>query len=231
MASGFRIERDSMGELEVPASALWGAQTQRAVNNFPISGIPLPARFIRALGLIKWAAAKTNLDLGLLDANVAAAIQKAALEVAAGKHLEQFPIDIFQTGSGTSSNMNANEVIAHLASAALGKAVHPNDHVNMCQSSNDVIPSAIHVSAALAVSTVLLPALAHLADAIETKAGVLEKMAGRLEKDGFLFLGGAETVLGLTDKFVLMPEKRGLYVQPGAHGSSAVAPPTSIKRA
>ena len=173
MASGFRIERDSMGELEVPANALWGAQTQRAVNNFPISGIPLPARFIRALGLIKWAAAKTNLDLGLLDANVAAAIQKAALEVAAGKHVEQFPIDIFQTGSGTSSNMNANEVIAHLASAALGKAVHPNDHVNMCQSSNDVIPSAIHVSAALAVSTVLLPALARLAEAIETKARVL----------------------------------------------------------
>jgi fumarate hydratase class II len=173
MASGFRIERDSMGELEVPADALWGAQTQRAVNNFPISGLPLPPRFVHALGLIKWAAAKTNLELGLLGADVATAVQKAALEVAAGKHIEQFPIDVFQTGSGTSSNMNANEVIAHLASAALGKTVHPNDHVNMSQSSNDVIPSAIHVSAAIAVSTALLPALTHLAEVIETKARVL----------------------------------------------------------
>jgi fumarate hydratase class II len=173
MTGGFRIERDSMGELKVPADALWGAQTQRAVNNFPISGIPLPARFVRALGLIKWAAAKTNLDLGLLDPGISAAVQKAALEIAAGKHVEQFPIDIFQTGSGTSSNMNANEVIARLASAALGKPVHPNDHVNMCQSSNDVIPAAIHLSAAIAVDEALLPALAHLAEAIETKARVL----------------------------------------------------------
>jgi fumarate hydratase class II len=173
MTSGFRIERDSMGELQVPADALWGAQTQRAVNNFPISGIPLPARFVRALGLIKWAAAKTNLDLGLLDPDISAAVQKAALEIAAGKHVEQFPIDIFQTGSGTSSNMNANEVIARLASASLGKPVHPNDHVNMCQSSNDVIPAAIHLSAAIAVNEALLPALTHLAEAIETKARVL----------------------------------------------------------
>ena len=162
-----------MGELQVPADALWGAQTQRAVNNFPISGIPLPARFVRALGLIKWAAAKTNLELGLLEPGISAAVQKAALEIAEGKHVEQFPIDIFQTGSGTSSNMNANEVIARLASAALGKPVHPNDHVNMCQSSNDVIPAAIHLSAAIAVSDALLPALAHLAEAIETKARVL----------------------------------------------------------
>ena len=162
-----------MGELQVPADALWGAQTQRAVNNFPISGIPLPARFVRALGLIKWAAAKTNLDLGLLDPDISAAVQKAALEIAAGKHVEQFPIDIFQTGSGTSSNMNANEVIARLASASLGKPVHPNDHVNMCQSSNDVIPAAIHLSAAIAVNEALLPALTHLAEAIETKARVL----------------------------------------------------------
>jgi fumarate hydratase class II len=173
MTSGFRTERDSMGELQVPADALWGAQTQRAVNNFPISGIPLPARFVRALGLIKWAAAKTNLDLGLLEPGISAAVQKAALEIAEGKHVEQFPIDIFQTGSGTSSNMNANEVVARLASAALGKPVHPNDHVNMCQSSNDVIPAAIHLSAAIAVSDALLPALAHLAEAIETKARVL----------------------------------------------------------
>ena len=162
-----------MGELQVPADALWGAQTQRAVNNFPISGIPLPARFVRALGLIKWAAAKTNLELGLLEPGISAAVQKAALEIAEGKHFEQFPIDIFQTGSGTSSNMNANEVIARLASAALGKPVHPNDHVNMGQSSNDVIPAAIHLSAAIAVSDALLPALAHLAEAIETKARVL----------------------------------------------------------
>jgi fumarate hydratase class II len=173
MASGFRIERDSMGELQVPADALWGAQTQRAVNNFPISGLRVPARFVCALGLIKWASAKTNLDLGLLAPEISSAIQDAALEVAAGKHAEQFPIDVFQTGSGTSSNMNANEVIARLASTALGKPVHPNDHVNMGQSSNDVIPSAIHVSAAIAVSEALLPALAHLADAIETKARVL----------------------------------------------------------
>jgi fumarate hydratase class II len=162
-----------MGELQVPADALWGAQTQRAINNFPISGIPLPAPLIRALGLIKWAAAKANLDLGLLDAGISSAIQGAANEIAAGKHAEQFPIDVFQTGSGTSSNMNANEVIARLASAALGKPVHPNDHVNMCQSSNDVIPSAIHVSAAIAVGETLLPALAHLAGAIEAKARVL----------------------------------------------------------
>jgi fumarate hydratase class II len=170
MASDFRIERDSMGELRVPAAALWGAQTQRAVNNFPISGIPMPEDFIRALGLIKWAAAKTNRELGLLAEEIAAAIESAALEVAAGQHVEQFPIDVFQTGSGTSSNMNANEVIARLATKSLGKPVHPNDHVNMGQSSNDVIPSAIHVSAALAVSNALLPALAHLAQSIETKA-------------------------------------------------------------
>ena len=146
---GFRTERDSLGELQVPADALWGAQTQRAIENFQISGLRMPREFIRALGLIKWAAATTNLDLDGLDAKRAAAIQKAALEVAEGRHDAHFPIDVFQTGSGTSTNMNANEVIAHLASRYAGVAVHPNDHVNMSQSSNDVIPTAIHLSALL----------------------------------------------------------------------------------
>jgi fumarate hydratase class II len=145
----FRIEKDSMGELEVPEDALWGAQTQRAVNNFPISGLPMPRQFIAALGLVKWAAAGANAELGLLKSDLAVVIQQASLSVAAGEHDEQFPIDVFQTGSGTSSNMNANEVISHLATAALGSEVHPNDHVNMSQSSNDVIPTCVHVSAAI----------------------------------------------------------------------------------
>jgi fumarate hydratase class II len=168
-----RIERDSMGELEVPADALWGAQTQRAVNNFPISGIPMPRQFIRALGLIKSAAAATNSTLELLPGDVADAIKTAAAAVASGEHDAEFPIDVFQTGSGTSSNMNANEVISHLASSASGLAVHPNDHVNMCQSSNDVIPTAIHVSAALAVTEHLLPSLQHLSDTIDRKGKLL----------------------------------------------------------
>jgi len=149
--SKFRIEQDSMGELQVPAEALYGAQTQRAIDNFPISGLHLPRQFIRALGLIKVAAAQTNLELGYLKKPQAKAIQAAAEAVARGEHDQQFPIDVFQTGSGTSTNMNANEVIAHLASAA-GTEVHPNDHVNYGQSSNDVIPTAIHVSATLASS-------------------------------------------------------------------------------
>jgi fumarate hydratase class II len=171
MAADFRVERDSMGELQVPASALWGAQTQRAVNNFPISGLRMPAAFIRALALIKWAAARTNRNLGLLPEAVAAAIESSALEVANGKHADQFPVDVFQTGSGTSSNMNANEVIARLATRVLGSPVHPNDHVNMSQSSNDSIPSAIHIAAALELEQKLVPALEHLAAAIEAKAG------------------------------------------------------------
>src|SRR6201990_465449 len=151
MTNSFRIERDSMGELQVPADALWGAQTQRAVQNFPISGIALPRAFIGALALVKQAAARANTRLELLDGAVAQAIDAAAADVAAGRHDEHFPIDIFQTGSGTSTNMNANEVIASLATRRLGKPVHPNDHVNMGQSSNDSIPTAIHVSAALTV--------------------------------------------------------------------------------
>jgi fumarate hydratase class II len=168
---GFRVERDSLGELQVPASALWGPQTQRAVDNFPISALRMPRDFIRALGLIKWAAATTNHELQQLDAKRAAAIQKAALEVADGRHDSQFPVDVFQTGSGTSSNMNANEVIARVASQYGNTSVHPNDHVNMSQSSNDVIPTAIHVSALLGIEQHLLPALAYLSAVIARRIG------------------------------------------------------------
>jgi fumarate hydratase, class II len=173
----FRTERDSMGELKVPADALWGAQTQRAVQNFPVSGRPMPRGFIRALGLVKAAAAGVNADLGLLPKGRARAIRTAALDVASGAHDAQFPIDIYQTGSGTSSNMNANEVIATLASRAAGKAVHPNDHVNLGQSSNDVVPTAIRVSAQLAVVEDLLPALKHLRKAIDGRARAFGKVA------------------------------------------------------
>ena len=154
-----------MGEVKVPADALWGAQTQRAVDNFPISGRRLPRAFIHALALIKQAAAQANADLGLLEPALAAAIGDAAAEVAAGAYDRHFPIDVFQTGSGTSCNMNANEVIARLA-GRIAPGVHPNDHVNMGQSSNDVIPTAIHVSAALLLRANLLPALSHLATVI-----------------------------------------------------------------
>jgi fumarate hydratase class II len=166
----YRTEHDSMGELQVPADALWGAQTQRAVQNFPISGMPMPREFIRALGLIKAAAAQVNQDMGFLDEEKAAAIKAAAGKVEAGEADEHFPIDVFQTGSGTSSNMNANEVIAHLASQGSELAIHPNDHVNMGQSSNDVIPTAIQVSAALLASRQLIPALLHLAETLDIKA-------------------------------------------------------------
>ena len=168
---GFRTERDSLGELKVPADALWGPQTQRAVENFPISGLRMPRDFIRALGLIKWAAATANLELDALDPKRAGAIQKAALEVDEGKCDSQFPVDVFQTGSGTSSNMNANEVIARLASQYAGMPVHPNDHVNMGQSSNDVIPSAIHLSALLGIEQHLLPALVYLSGVISRRIG------------------------------------------------------------
>jgi fumarate hydratase class II len=165
-----RTVSDSMGKLEVPEDALWGAQTQRAVDNFPISGMCMPRRFISALGLVKWAAAGANAELGLMTSEDAVAIQKAALAVADGEHDAHFPIDVFQTGSGTSSNMNANEVIATLASDHLGSDVHPNDQVNMSQSSNDVIPTCVHVSAAVAVQKELLPALKHLSACIDKKA-------------------------------------------------------------
>jgi fumarate hydratase class II len=169
----FRVERDSMGEVRVPADALWGAQTQRAVQNFRISGLPMPRGFIRAVGLVKWAAAGANLELGDLDRVRAFAVQRAALEVAEGRHDGHFPVDVFQTGSGTSSNMNANEVIARLATQYAGGAtvpVHPNDHVNRGQSSNDVVPTAIHLGAALALSETLLPALKELIETISRKS-------------------------------------------------------------
>jgi len=172
--SNYRIEKDSMGAVQVPADALYGAQTQRAVDNFPISGQSLPRPLIRALGLVKAACAETNRDLGLLDGHIAEAISAAALDVADGRHDGQFPIDIFQTGSGTSSNMNANEVIAALAAQRLGAKVHPNDHVNMSQSSNDVFPTAIHVAACLELEERLLPALEHLAVTTERRAAELK---------------------------------------------------------
>jgi len=165
-----RIEKDSLGEVRVAAGALWGAQTQRAVENFRIGRARMPAGLIRAIGLVKWAAAETNAELGELPAPLAAAIAAAALEVAEGRHDGEFPLGVMQTGSGTSTNMNVNEVVAHLAGVRLGHHVHANDHVNRCQSSNDVIPTAIHVAAALAVHADLLPALARLAAAIEAKA-------------------------------------------------------------
>ncbi len=180
MTSSFRTERDSMGELKVPADALWGAQTQRAVQNFPISGLALPRAFIAALALVKQAAARANTALGLLNGKVSEAIEAAAAEVAAGKHDDHFPIDVFQTGSGTSTNMNANEVIAALATRRLGKAVHPNDDVNMGQSSNDAIPTAIHVSAALSVRSELVPSLEHLRDVLAAK----EKQVAGIVKTG-----------------------------------------------
>ena len=167
-----RIERDSMGEMAVPADALYGASTQRAVLNFPISGQRFPRRFIRALALLKLAAAETNAELGLIDADIARAIAAAASSVADGAHDDQFPIDIYQTGSGTSTNTNMNEVLAHIATARLGdgRRVHPNDDVNRCQSSNDDIPTALQLSAALAIEEALIPALVRLQETLATKA-------------------------------------------------------------
>jgi fumarate hydratase class II len=172
----YRDEKDTMGTMKVPAEALYGAQTQRAVENFPISGQPMPADFIHALGSLKAHAAAVNQELGLLDAALAKAIRKAAGEVAAGKWDAEFPIDVFQTGSGTSTNMNANEVIAHRASALAGTKVHPNDHVNLGQSSNDVIPTVLHISAAVAIDRSLLPALERLRAALATKARAFDRI-------------------------------------------------------
>ena len=167
----FRIEKDSMGELQVPQEALYGAQTQRAVDNFPISGLTMPREFIKALGLLKASCALANHELGLLDQNIANAIVDAAKQVSSGELDSHFPVDVFQTGSGTSSNMNTNEVISHIA----GEGVHPNDHVNMGQSSNDIIPTAIHVSACLAINEELLPSLQHLSTCLRSKAGEVDK--------------------------------------------------------
>jgi fumarate hydratase, class II len=171
----FRTEKDTMGEVRVPAKAYFGAQTQRAVENFPISGIRFPRRFIQALGLIKWAAARSNEDLGLLESRIANAIRGASDQVASGDLDEEFVLDVFQTGSGTSTNMNANEVIANRATEIVGgergsKEIHPNDHVNMCQSSNDVIPSAIRLAALLGIADDLIPSLERLEAALTDKA-------------------------------------------------------------
>ena len=170
-----RTEKDSMGSVEVPAAALYAAQTQRAVLNFPISGQAMPTSFIRALALVKWAAAEANGALGLLPGKQAQAIAAVALNVASGDHAEQFPVDVFQTGSGTSSNMNMNEVLATLASRRSGLEISPNDHVNMGQSSNDVIPTSIHVAAAIELRERLLPALATLARALARKGRSLKR--------------------------------------------------------
>ena len=177
----YRIEKDSMGEVKVPKSAYYGAQTQRAVENFPVSGIGFPPRFIRALAIIKHSAATANEDLKLLDPKIADVIRRAAFEVMEGKLDREFVVDIFQTGSGTSTNMNANEVIANRALELLGKergskGVHPNDHVNMSQSSNDVIPTAIHVSALEAIQSELLPALGELHLALKKKAQAFDRI-------------------------------------------------------
>lgn len=175
MEDEFRIERDSMGEMRVPKDAYWGAQTQRAVLNFPISGMRFPRIFIRAIGIVKMCAAKTNVELGLLDKKLGDAIAQAAEEVMNGKFDSHFVVDVFQTGSGTSTNMNANEVIANRANEILGgkmdkKLVHPNDHVNMGQSSNDVIPSCIHISALESIERDLLPSLKKLYNSLDKKA-------------------------------------------------------------
>lgn len=172
----FRTEKDSMGELKVPADALYAAQTQRAIENFPISGQPMPTSFIHALGQVKHACATANANLNLIDEKIADAIKQASREVSSGQHDDQFPVDIFQTGSGTSTNMNANEVIASLASKSLGEKVHPNDHVNMSQSSNDVIPTTIHVSACMEIQNQLMPALIHLITTLRAKADDVTKI-------------------------------------------------------
>jgi len=170
----YRVEKDSMGELDVPVDALYGAQTQRAINNFPVSGLVLPATFIKTIARIKKHAAQVNMALGHLDTSRGQAIVQIAEQIIEGQYADQFPIDIFQTGSGTSTNMNVNEVIAHLASTIAEEPVGANDHVNMGQSSNDVIPSAIHISAAMESNKTLLPSLRYLADTIENKSASLD---------------------------------------------------------
>ena len=176
MANEYRTEKDSLGEMRVPADALYAAQTQRAVENFPISDLRFPRGFIAAMGMIKQAAARTNAELGLLDQDMAAAIVEAAQEVIEGDHDDQFPVDIFQTGSGTSTNMNTNEVIATLASRRLGSTVHPNDHVNSGQSSNDTIPTAMQIAASVSMAQELLPALDGLRASLERKAEEFDRI-------------------------------------------------------
>ena len=175
----FRIEKDSMGELKVPEESKWGPQTQRAVDNFQISDYKMPTGFIRSLALLKWGLANANKDLNLLSKEKASAIADSAMEIYQGDHMKEFPVDVFQTGSGTSTNMNMNEVISHLASSE-SNAIHPNDDVNMGQSSNDVIPSAINVDSSLSVKNNLIPSMKHLRNAIDEKA----KSIGDIPKNG-----------------------------------------------
>ncbi|HEX4661469.1 MAG TPA: class II fumarate hydratase [Streptosporangiaceae bacterium] len=208
---GFRTEHDSLGEVLVPAEALWGAQTQRAVVNFPISGTRLPRDLIGALASIKGAAALVNAELGVLDVDMAEAIYDAAGQVARGGHDDQFPVDVFQTGSGTSSNMNANEVIATLAARELGRGVHPNDHVNASQSSNDVFPSAIHLAAARLIKRSLLLGLDHLAAALEDKA---EEFADLVKSGRTHLMDAAPVTLG---------QEFGGYAAAVRHGAERAA--------
>ncbi|MEV0588878.1 class II fumarate hydratase [Nonomuraea sp. NPDC050310] len=191
--SEYRTEHDSMGEVRVPATALWRAQTQRAVENFPVSGRGLEPSHIAALGLIKAVAAEVNGELGVIDKEMAEAIAQAAADVAENEHDEHFPVDVFQTGSGTSSNMNANEVVATLAERRLGREVHPNDHVNASQSSNDVFPTSIRVAAATEVSYHLLPSLTHLAATLEGKA---EEFAGLVKAGRTHLMDATPVTLG-----------------------------------
>lgn len=196
--SRYRKEHDTQGEVRVPADALYGAQTQRAVDNFTISGLRVPRRLIEALGLIKAAAARVNGALGLLDPDAAEAIEAAAQAVAEGEHDVDFPVDVFQTGSGTSTNMNANEVIAALAGRRLGRSVHPNDHVNLGQSSNDVFPSAVHVAASLEINRLLAPLLRHLEEVVRAKAAEVGPVVktGRTHLMDALPLTVAQELLG-----------------------------------
>jgi len=231
----YRTERDTMGEVRVPADALWRAQTQRAVENFPVSGRGLEAAHVRALAQIKAAAARVNADLGVLNREVADAIVAAAAEVASGAHDRHFPIDVFQTGSGTSSNMNANEVLASLASRRLGRTVHPNDEVNASQSSNDVFPSSIHVAATDAVVHDLVPALRHLTGALDAKAAEFAEVvkAGRTHLMdatpvtlGQEFSGYAtQTLLGIERLESTLPRLAELPLGGTAVGTGVNAPP------
>ncbi len=209
MSDDMRIEKDSMGEVEVPVHALYAAQTQRALDNFTIDGACFSRTFIRALGYIKAAAAGANSELGKLDPKAAAAIKIAALEVADGKHDNHFPLVVFQTGSGTSTNMNANEVIATLATRMNEEPVHPNDHVNMSQSSNDVIPTAIHVSAMLECSEMLLPALKHLEDKLRLRAGEYVEVVktGRTHLMDAMPLTMAQEIGGWAEQIKLSTER------------------------
>jgi fumarate hydratase, class II len=232
---GYRVERDSMGEVRVPAHARWRAQTQRAVENFPISGERLSPPHIAALGRIKAAAARVNADLGVLDRETAEAIAAAAEEVAANRWDDHFPVDVFQTGSGTSSNMNANEVVASLASERLGRPVHPNDHVNASQSSNDVFPSSIHVAATAAVTHDLVPALKHLESVLEDKAvqfaGVVKSGRTHLMDATPVTLGqefggyAAQVRLGLERLAATLPRVAELPLGGTAVGTGINTPP------